>query len=349
MTKRATTSQQAVVPGLGKRLALNLASGVLPEAGGVASVPEWIEVLPAGPEIAGRDGRYWIADDPSRIVSDSLAGGPLHVDYEHASEVRAPQGEPAPAAGWIDKLETRDGGAIWAHVEWTPRARQMIADREYRYISPVFYFDKDSLAILNLVSAALTNKPNLTMTALNRRDAAPTKQTEERPRMDKEQMKALCRKLGLADEASPEAIMSAVEALKADKDKALNAAQSPALDKFVPRTDYDKVKGDLDVATNSLKKIETDKREADIVAAVDGAVSAGKIAPASKDFYLATCRKDGGLDEFKKFVTTAPVLTTGTDLDKKPASGGASGELTADEKAVCSAMGLSEDQFKKAR
>ncbi|MEQ1712580.1 MAG: phage protease, partial [Hyphomicrobium sp.] len=213
MTKRTTTSQQAVVPGLGKRLALNLASGVLPEAGGTTSAPEWIEVLPAGPEIAGRDGRYWIADDPGRIVSDSLAGGPLHVDYEHASEVRAPQGEPAPAAGWIDKLETRDGGAIWAHVEWTPRARQMIADREYRFISPVFYFDKDSLRILSLVSVALTNKPNLTMTALNRRqgEAGPTLHNEERPRMDKEQLKALCRKLGLADEASPGASAAPAE------------------------------------------------------------------------------------------------------------------------------------------
>lgn len=330
MTKRATASG----------LAINLASG---------SAPEWIEVLPRGPEITGRDGRHWRLDDPHKFVADSMAGGAaLHVDYEHASEIKAPNGEAAPAAGWIDRLEVRDG-AVWAHVEWTPKARAMIAEREYRFVSPTFYFDKKSLAVLRLVSVGLTNQPNLTMTALNRETATPETVNEERPRMDKEQVKALCRKLGLQDEASPDAILAAVDTLKDDKQKALNAASSPALDKFVPRADYDKVKGDLTTATNRLATIESEAREKEITSAVDEAVKGGKIAPVSKEFYLAACRKDGGLDEFKKFVASAPVLTATTDLDKKPAASNAAGELTADEKAVCAAMGLTEEQFKKAR
>lgn len=321
-----------------KSLALNFTHG--------GNVPEWIEVLPAGPEIIGRDGRYWIIDDPQAIIAKSEL--PLHVDYEHASEVRAPKGEEAPAAGWIDKLEVRDG-QIWAHVDWTPRASAMIAEREYRFISPTFWFDSNTLRIVGLVSVALTNRPNLTMTALNARDDEPQEPETKELSMDKEQLKALCKKLGLQEEASATAILSAVDTLLDDKAKALNAAQTPPLEKFVPRADYDKIKSDLDTANNTIKAASEAKREAEITSAVDEAVTAGKVTPASRDYYLAQCRKDGGLEEFKKFVAAAPVLTGVSDLDAKRASNtGGKGELTVEEKAVCAAMGLSEEAFKKA-
>lgn len=331
MTKRHATSSI-------RALALNFATD--------GTVPEWIEVLPAGPEIIGRDGRYWIIDDVNTVVRESEAAFPLHVDYEHASELRAPKGEEAPAAGWIDKLEVREG-AIWAHVSWTPKAHTMIAEREYRFISPTFYFNKDTLRIISLVSVALTNRPNLSMTALNARGDDPeTKETT----MDKEALKALCRKLGLQDEASPAAILAAVDTLADDKAKALNAAQTPPLDKFVPRAEYDKIKGDLDTANNAIKAAGDAKREGEITSAVDEAVKAGKVIPANRDYYLAQCRKEGGLAEFVKFIESAPVLTGVSDLDARRASnaGGADRHLTAEEKAVCAAMGLTEEAFKKA-
>ncbi len=129
----------------------------------------------------------------------------------------------------------------------------------------------------------------------------------------------------------------------------MNAAQTPPLEKFVPRADYDKIKGDLETANNAIKAATEAKREADITSAVDEAVKAGKVAPASRDYYLAQCRKDGGLDEFKAFVAAAPVLTGVSGLDDKRASNtGGKGELTAEEKAVCAAMGLTEEAFKKA-
>lgn len=329
-TKRATSL---------KSLALNFTNG---------EAPEWVEVLPAGPQIIGRDGRSWIIDDPQEIVRRSEAEGALHVDYEHASEIRAPQGEAAPAAGWIDKLEVRDG-AIWAHVEWTPKAKQMVADREYRFISPTFWFDSATLRIIALISVALTNRPNLTMTALNTRDDDNEQQQQEKTTMDKEALKALCKKLGLQEEASATAILAAVDGLVTDKDKALNSAQAPSLEKFVPRADYDKIKGDLETANNTIKVAADAKLDAEVTAAVDDAVKAGKVAPASKDFYLATCRKDGGLDAFKKFVESAPVLTAASDLDTKKASNaGGDKQLTADEKTMCATLGVTEEQFKQA-
>jgi len=135
--------------------------------------PDWVELVPAGPEVVGVDGRRWVNDTPQGIVATfQQRGRPMVIDWEHATEHRASQGLDAPAAGWIDRMEVR-AGAIWGHVqEWTARARQQLTERAYRFLSPVFQFEKVSGRIVNITSAALTNTPNLTLAALNR--AGPT-------------------------------------------------------------------------------------------------------------------------------------------------------------------------------
>lgn len=316
------------------------------------SAPEWIEVLPAGPDIKGEDGRAWRMSDPARVVAMTRAKLPIVLDYEHASELKGPKGEEAPAAGWINDLEVREG-AVWARVEWTPRAANMVANREYRFVSPVFRFSATK-EVLRLDSVGLVNQPNLKMTALCREGAgAADHAADDQPAtkddtMTPEQHKALCRKLGLADEASVDAIMTAVGKLQADEQSARNRAETPSLEKFVPRADFDAIKAKAETAEQALNRIQTERTEAEIAALVDDAVKAGKVTPASKDFYVSMCRK-GGADEFKKFIASAPVLTGVSQLaGTQP--GGASGDgLSDDEKAVCRAMGLTEEAFKKAR
>ena len=101
------------------------------EEGGGA--PEWVEVLPAGPDIEGRDGRKWHLEDPEGVAATSLDGmRDIPIDWEHASDIKAPRGEEAPAAGWITQLEVRNG-ALWGRVEWTERGAAQVASREYRY------------------------------------------------------------------------------------------------------------------------------------------------------------------------------------------------------------------------
>lgn len=132
------------------------------------ALPTWIQLLPDNRDIIGYDGRGWLNDVPDRVAHQTRT--PLVVDYEHASEHRAPQGLDAPAAGWITRLEVRGGFAIWGRVDWTDRAQQQITAREYRYLSPVFQYEKDSRRIVRLTSAGLTNQPNLPLTALNQRE-----------------------------------------------------------------------------------------------------------------------------------------------------------------------------------
>jgi hypothetical protein len=59
------------------------------------------------------------------------------------------------------------GGAIQGRVEWTPAAARMLTDKAYRFISPVFEFDRPAGAALDaqtgrvgrILRAALTNNP----------------------------------------------------------------------------------------------------------------------------------------------------------------------------------------------
>lgn len=100
--------------------------------------PEWIELIPAGPSIIGRDDRNWMNDRPEVVVERFQAyDRDIPVDFEHATELKAPKGEKAPAAAWITDLENRYG-AVWGKVEWNQAGHDAVMHREYRYYSPVW-------------------------------------------------------------------------------------------------------------------------------------------------------------------------------------------------------------------
>lgn len=109
-------------------------------------------------EIDTLKGRYFF---DSRGAEEVMAkwrdyGNRVSIDYEHQALDPVSNG-PVPAAGWAD-LELRADG-LWAvNVDWTPKAAEMLAQREYRYISPAFYVDETN-RIIELINVALTNLP----------------------------------------------------------------------------------------------------------------------------------------------------------------------------------------------
>ena len=132
-----------------------------------------IQLFPEG-RFAASDGRpgnlpgcaaqTWIMDAtiaPDIILDvDTRETRPM-VDYEHQSIRSRENGQPAPAAGWIQSLAYFPSRGLFAKVEWTERARQLIKSGEYRYISPLFEFDNTTGAVLRFINAALTNTPAL--------------------------------------------------------------------------------------------------------------------------------------------------------------------------------------------
>lgn len=70
-----------------------------------ASASEFVELIPAGPDVVGRDGRRFVYDqaaEQSVLLAFAELGIALPLDWEHASEHRAPKGEETPAAAWIE-------------------------------------------------------------------------------------------------------------------------------------------------------------------------------------------------------------------------------------------------------
>lgn len=298
---------------------------------------EWIELVPAGPDVAGADGRSWVNDAPDAIVAAFDARHvPLVIDWEHATEHRAPNGLDAPAAGWIDRIENR-GGAIWGHADWTEKAAAQIAARQYRFLSPVFLFDKQSRRIVALTSAGLTNTPNLTLTALNREEPSVSL------------LNALRVALDLSGEPDEDQCLNAVRALKADLVTARNRAETPPLDKFIPRADYDAALQRASNAEQKLKALETEKRDAEIGQLIEQALKDAKITPASKDYHAAMCRTEGGIEAFKDFLNKTPALLgqeSGLDK-KKPEGTGVGAALNAEMQKVAAMFGNSADDLRK--
>lgn len=167
-------------------------------------MPEWIHLLPAtAGGITTHDGRgpYRVAD-PEAVIRTSLANERgMPIDENHATDLAAPKGGPAPARGWIVELQSREDG-IWGRVEWTETGKALLADRAYRGISPVLFRDAKSGAVIAIGRASLTNTPNL-------RGLTPVLHQEQF--MD---MARLLEALGLGADAGEEAILAAVRKLK---------------------------------------------------------------------------------------------------------------------------------------
>lgn len=300
--------------------------------------PEWVELVPAG-VIIGRDGRRWINDRPDSIIEAfNTDGKDMVIDWEHASIHKAPRGDQAPASGWITALQNRNG-AIWGRVEWTATGRQAVTSRSYRYISPTFVFERETNRIIQLLNAGLTNSPNLKLAALNN-------QQEKQENV----MKNLLKKLGLPETADEAAALNAVQKLKSDLAVATNRAETPSLDKFVPRGDYDQALARASNAEKSLAEREKADLETAVNQEIDAALKAGKITPATKDFYISTCQKQGGLDQFREFVKTAPVIGGPSGLDEKPPKNGTEETaLNAEEKAIVERLGIYHRRILKNR
>jgi phage I-like protein len=191
----AQAGDRNVAFGVGVELALTRVADV-------ETVPEWVQLFPKGPVITARDGRTWTLPDPHALVAAFTANqADLPFDINHATELKAPKGEDAPAQGWIKALEIRDG-LVWARVEWNEAGRLVVLSKAYRYVSPGFLHTKDG-KIVAVTSAALVTHPALVMPALAQQQPNP-------PENSMSLAIRLAAVLGLAATATEDQIVDAV-------------------------------------------------------------------------------------------------------------------------------------------
>lgn len=293
------------------------------------AAPQWRELIPAPNaqgRVQGRDGRWWKLSEPQAVAGAfDLA---LPVDVNHASELAAPKGGDAPARGWVEKLEVRQG-AVWGLIAWNAQGQQAVAGKEYRYLSPVFKFDPVTREIKRLTSVGLVNEPNFPL-ALNRAT------DQETPPVDE----AIRKALGLPEQATADQAVTAINSLR-------SSAGTPPLDKFVPRADYDTALNRATTAETSLRERDEANKKATIDAAIDGALKAGKITPATVDYHKASCAAEGGLERFKAFVEAAPAVADASGLEGKAMPGNDPKALNGAAKTIAGMFGNSAEDIAK--
>lgn len=308
----------------------------------------WVHLVPAG-TFTGIDGRGpYKLTDPARVLAETRQRSgkrKMVIDYEHQTTNSQKNGKPAPAAGWIVGMEMRDDG-IWGLVEWTETAAAHIAKREYRYISPVFKHLPDG-TVTNIVNAALTNYPNLDqLVALNRAGAT----------MDPEltsKLAAAAKLLGLPETAGQAdiqakfnellALASEIARLTGDQSFAAHSA-NPDPARFVPIGDFERVVADA----NKLRQGVT---ESVALNRVNDDVRSGKLAPFLRDWAVSLCRTN--IPAYDDFMTrVGPAFAEITSLSRArymPAGDERAGTLSEEEQAVAARMGLTAEEYKKAR
>ncbi|EKH6495265.1 phage protease [Morganella morganii] len=343
-----------------------------------------IQLFPAG-EFRAVDGRpvecdAWLM---TREIAETLIAQvaarqtPYVIDYEHQTLRASQNGKPAPAAGWFTDIAWREGDGLYAiNVEWTEAAAAAITAKEYRFISPVFNYDKNGHVTV-LLHAALTNTPAVdgmdeVMLAAASQFAALSQPTEEDLTVDDELIKELLSNLrwmlNLPATATAEDIktelqkaidlisngqgttvaanQSLVDLLKC-KETLIADLSSKAYDptKHVPLAGYLELQAKYNEALNAGQQQEVN-------GLIQAALSDGRLNTAMKDWAEELGRKDP--DVLKGYLEKATPIAALTQLQSKgKAPAGAeqsttvTTELTDDQLAICSQFGLDPEEFKK--
>lgn len=199
----------------------------------------WFIIEAAGQHPARIDGQQFTQNLTAEVLAGVAAAGVpaegLPIDRDHLSLDARNSTE---ALGWVREL-AMCGGNLAARIEWTTLGLPLIQGRIYKHFSTVYPPDAEQVASgvytpTHLIGLALTNQPN------NKEGQPPISNRGLAENQNKKTMDypaELLAALGLAEGASDEEVMGAVDALNkrvADAEAAGAAAAADAeADKLV--------------------------------------------------------------------------------------------------------------------
>ena len=312
-------------------------------------VPDEIQVIPYGISIKTAKGEFTCDDESAAevIAAFDAQKNSMVIDYEHQTLA----GTEAPAAGWITKLINKGKDGIWAAVEWTAKAKQYLANKEYKYVSPVFLKRISDNKVVRLINVALTNQPNIDgmVPLVNKSGYFFQIENKEDVTMDKELLKTL----GLSETATMQEVIVAINKLKEPVKIVANKSVLTALGLAETATEAE-VTGtimamkqshdQIGALTTELKAMKDSLAAKDAADAVAVAMKEGKITPAQKDWADEYAKRD--LAGFNVFVSKAPVVVP---MNKQASDDKGTGEAVLDDVqiAVNKQMGIDQATFDK--
>lgn len=162
-------------------------------------------------------------------------------------------------------------------------------------------------------------------------------------------LEQLLKALGLDPNLTDASVaLNAIAKLQGDLSTALNRAETPDPEKFVPKDDHDLALNRATTAETALAKFKQEGIDTEINSAVDAAISEGKVAPASRDYHIACCQAEGGLDRFTEQMKVAPAIIP-EDQRKGDPPESKSTAINAEQAKVADMFGNSAEDLAETR
>lgn len=307
-------------------------------------LPFEIELIPSEDMFVGFDGRVFRALDKVAIANNTNSKLKyVVIDENHKTDYTSGTGASVEAMGWMSDFFVKEDNSLWAKVEWTQAGAEKISNKSYKYISPVYQIDK-SANIISILRAAITNNPNLNLKALNNKnDDNDIKNKKEGGNMPEEkELQEL--KLALNDaklkNGELERAINEKDAKLSELEKSLNSkvAEAEAKNKELEKA--------LNEANAKLSELSKATAEREALSIVEKAINGGKIAPSTKEVYIALCMEEGGVEKFNKIMENTPSAGIFKELNLNKGAEGNKTELNEADKQMAKAMGYSEEEYK---
>lgn len=276
------------------------------------------------------DGRLLFDEEAAQSVMQRYAARRLDLmaDYEHQSLSPLPVIAPASAKKWTP--EVRNGALYATAVQWTAKARDMIAAGEYRYFSIACRVDPKTFRVVEVINFGLTNTPAANGIAPL---MAASLNSGMRPG-ESQTMKTVLVALGLsADMEESAAVAEAAKLADFKRDVMAIAQKSTTADALgtlrALAASHEQV-----VALNAkVVQLESEKRQQAFDALVKQGEAAKQLSPAMVGGeWIAQLRdKTDGIEQLRAFLATAPKLVQSQAEAPKEAQASGDAELTSEE------------------
>lgn len=274
----------------------------------------------------------------------AVRGKPILYDYDHNSlwgDTRA--------AGWIVDLVYVAGRGLFGRVEWTPRGAREIADKEFRYSSPLFTFNPQTGAITELLSVALTNNPALgdlgavdlvrraALAALPLGALANQFLNVGESLMTPEQLAALT--------AERDGLKSTVASLTAERDGLKTQVAALTTERDGLKTQVAALTSERDglIAAQAQAALAAEQTEHATLLAAALSGDQPRLVPAQKAW-----AEKLSLAALKEYLEATGPVALAAQQSAPPAGDGRHG-LSQDERALCAKMGVTAEQFAAAK
>lgn len=292
-----------------------------------------IQLLKEGKYIHPVYGEFFIDEGIMHQMVDNfdknVRGIDISIDYTHDNE----SGE-RPAACWVKQLfidGTEGEKGLYAKVEFTPKGRELVLQKEYQYASADFSInyatESGNYVPYVLRGGTLTNRPFIKeMNPIKLSE--PKQKGKETVTMKKEQLIAALQEQG-------------VNVLELQNSLQNALAETESLKNQI--TELGLLKEDNEQLKNKLDEISARQVSSQKEVAFEKLVKEGKVAPAQKE---AVLKKFISAEEITSFYKDAPAVV---NLHEKGSEKDNNDHLTEDEELAVNSGEVSREDVLKNR